>query len=120
MPKYYDATQGGAKNDEKRKVEFVKWDLNEERRSCRAKRTGLRRYRNGDRATDFSSVLDKGARISNTRQRIFNCQCTSGGIHAAEADPPMKRGQPLVAAAFSIDTGAATGDGGQVTDGFTS
>lgn len=118
IAKYFESHKAGLKTEEKRKVEFVSFVLNEEEKKLAGKeRIGVLQ-KLADRANDFTQMLlDKKSDFRGAAEKFGTPIVATGEFTRAAPDPQLKDPQ-MAQTAFEIDPRQPVSDAIQGTDGF--
>ena len=117
--KYYEQHKSELKSSEKRKVDFVKFGLNEEQKklSGRDRIDALQKL--ADRANDVSqALLEKGADFQQVAAKFQLPVQTTVEFTRVDPDPEFRKDPQLSAAAFKLTQQDPVSDPIQVGDGF--
>jgi hypothetical protein len=119
IAKYYEAHKAELKTEEKRKVEFVGFTLNDEEKKLTGKERRDAMQKLADRANEVSqALLQKDAKFADVAAK-FNAPVTSTEeFTAAAPDPKIAAVPQLTQYAFQLSTPDQVSDPVQGTDGF--
>lgn len=118
IAKYYEAHKAQLKSDEKRKVEFVSFALNDEEKKLTGKARVDALQKLADRANDFTQgLLDKTVKFSDVAAKFQTPVRATGEFTAASPDPQLNDPQ-LAQAAFLLTPQEPRSDAIQAADGF--
>lgn len=119
IAKNYEARQAELKSDEKRKVSFVVFGLNEEQKKLAGKERVAELQKLADGANDFNqALLARGAQFDQVAAK-FQLPIQTTGDFTRAAPDPLLSAQPQVAeAAFGLTAQQPNSDAIQVADSF--
>ena len=119
IAKYYEAHKAQLKTEEKRKIEFVTFSLNEEEKKLAGKERVDALQKLADRANDFSqALLDKSANFSQVAAKFSAPLDATGEFTMAAPDPKLAIEPQLAQYAFQLTPQEQSSDAIQVKDGF--
>ncbi|MGI8480760.1 MAG: peptidylprolyl isomerase [Chthoniobacterales bacterium] len=119
IAKYYEAHKAQLKSDEKRKVEFVTFALNEEEKKLTGKPRVDALQKLADRANDFTqALLEKGTRFADVTAKFQKPVDVTGEFTLAAPDPRLAANPDLAQTAFQLTTQEPHSDAVQAGDGF--
>ncbi|MDQ6859729.1 MAG: peptidylprolyl isomerase [Verrucomicrobiota bacterium] len=119
VAKYYEARKDSLKSDEKRKVSFVSFALDEEQKKLQGKERFEILQKLADRANDFNQTLaDHSADFAQAAAKFQLPIETTGEFARSASDPALKGNQQLATAAFQLSAQNPTSEAVQVGDGF--
>ena len=119
VAKYYEANAAQLKTDEKRKVEFVTFALNEEQKKLTGKERVAVLQKLADSASEFNqALLEKGADFHQLAAKFQLPIETTGEFTQAAPDPKLSANPELAEAAFRLTPEAPNTDAMQAGDGF--
>lgn len=119
ISKYYDAHKAQLKTDEKRKVEFVNFGLNDTEKKLAGKERVDALQKLADRANDFSqALLDKSAQFVQVAAKFSVPVEATGEFTMAAPDPKLSADPQLSQYAFQLTAQETYSDAIQVKDGF--
>jgi hypothetical protein len=119
IAKYYEAHKAELKTEEKRRVEFFGFTLNDEEKKLTGKERRDAMQKLADRANEATqALLQKDAKFADVAAK-FNAPVTSTEeFTAAKPDPKIAAVPQLTQYAFQLSTENPISDGIQGTDGF--
>ena len=119
VAKYYEANAAQLTSDEKRKVEFVSFALNEEQKKLTGKERVEVLQKLADAANDFNqALLEKGADFHQLAAKFQLPIETTGEFSQTAPDPKLAANPELAEAAFRLTQEAPNTDAIQAGDGF--
>jgi hypothetical protein len=119
ISRYYDAQKAQLNTDEKRKVGFVSFGLDEEQKKLQGKERVEVLQKLADRANDFNmALLEKGAQFEQVAAKFQMPITTTGEFTKAQPDPLMSGNPQLSEVAFRLRPDEPNSDAVQVGDGF--
>ncbi len=119
IAKYYEAQKATLLSEEKRKIGFVSFALDEEQKKLSGKERVAVLQKLADRANDFSqALLEKGAQFDQVAAK-FQLPLVTTEMFARSTPDPKLSGQPqLMEPAFQLKPEEPNSDAVQVGDGF--
>ena len=119
IKKYYESHKAEYKTDEKRKVEYVIFALNDEQKKLTGKERIDVLQKLADRANDFNqALLEKGAEFHQVAAKFQLPVDSTGEFTMNAPDPKFKGDAQLATSAFQLTKEEPTGDAVQGSDGF--
>ena len=119
VAKYFEAHKAELNTEEKRKVEFVVFSLNDEEKKLAGKEKVDALQKVANRANDFvQGMLEKGAKFSDLAQKFQVPVATTGDFTAAAPDPQFAANRQLSQYAFQLKTPEQVSDALQGGDSF--
>jgi peptidyl-prolyl cis-trans isomerase D len=119
IAKYYEAHKPELNTDEKRKVSFVSFALNEEQKKLTGKERVEVLQKLADRANDFNqALLEKGADFDQVAAKFEAPVQVTGEFTKAAPDPALNANPQLATTAFQLSPNEPNSDALQVADGF--
>lgn len=119
IAKYYEAHKEQLKTDEKRRVEFVTFGLNEAEKKLTGKERVDALQKLADRANDFSqALLDKSANFGGVAAKFSVPMEATSEFSATSPDPKLAVDPQLAQYAFQLTPQEQYSDAIQVKDGF--
>jgi hypothetical protein len=119
IAKYYEAHKAELNTDEKRKVSFVTFGLNEDQKKLTGKERVEVLQKLADNANDFNqALLEKGADFDQVAAKFQRPVQTTGDFTKAAPDPALKGNAQLAAAAFQLTAQEPNSDVVQAGDEF--
>ncbi|MDQ6810248.1 MAG: peptidyl-prolyl cis-trans isomerase [Verrucomicrobiota bacterium] len=119
ITKYFEAHKEQLKTDEKRRVEFVAFGLNEAEKKLTGKERVDALQKLADRANDFSqTLLDKNVNFGQAAAKFSTPLEATGEFTAAAPDPKLAVDPQLAQYAFQLTAQEPYSDAIQVKDGF--
>ncbi|HEY0370109.1 MAG TPA: peptidyl-prolyl cis-trans isomerase, partial [Chthoniobacterales bacterium] len=118
VAKYYDAHKETLKSDEKRKVSFVSFTLNDEQKKLQGKERMDVLQQLADRANDFTQALESGKDFAQSAAQFQLPVQTTGEFSRTAPDPLLGGNQQLTTAAFQLSEQEPNGRAVQIADGF--
>jgi hypothetical protein len=121
IKKYYDSHKAELKTDEKRKVEFVAFNLTDDQKKLGGKERVDALQKLQGRATDFTQALqEKGATFQQAAAKLKLPVQATDEFTSAKPDPKLApNGGQLAAAAFQLTPEEPTSELIEVTDGYS-
>jgi parvulin-like peptidyl-prolyl isomerase len=103
VQKYYETHKAELKTEEKRKVDLVRFTLNDEQKKLAGRERVEVLQKLQDRAADFTQALqEKGADFSQVAAKLQTPVEETGEFTASSPDPKLKGNAKLSAAAFQL------------------
>ena len=119
VAKYYEAHKAELKTEEKRKVEFVSFVLNEEEKKLAAKEKVDALQKLANRASDFvQAMLEKDAKFPEVAAKFNVPVAATGEFTAAAPDPQLAPVPTLTQYAFQLKQDEPISDAIQAPEGF--
>ena len=119
IAKYYEANKSQLLTEEKRKVSFVSFALDEEQKKLTGKERVAVLQKLADQATDFNqALLEKGADFRQLAEKFQLPVKVTGEFTRAAPDPQLAANPQLAEAAFRLTPEAPNTDAIQAGDGF--
>ncbi|CAN5194628.1 hypothetical protein BH20VER2_BH20VER2_06780 [soil metagenome] len=119
IAKFYEAQKVALNTEEKRKVSFVTFALNEEQKKLEGRPRVEELQKLADRANDFDqALLEKGVQFEQVAQKFELPVQTTGDFTRSQPDPALAAHSQLVEAAFRLTPGEPNSDAMQAGDGF--
>jgi hypothetical protein len=119
IKKYYESHKATLNTEEKRKVEFVAFTMNDEQKKLTGKERIDALQKLSDRANDFTqALLDKSADFRGVATKFQVPVQATGEFTAAAPDPQLKDPQ-LTQQAFRLSEQEPTSDALQTPDGYS-
>ena len=119
VAKYFEANAAQLNTDEKRKVEFVSFALNEEQKKLTGKERVEVLQKLADSANEFNqALLEKGADFHQLAAKFQLPIESTGEFTRATPDPKLAANPELAEAAFRLTQDAPNTDAIQAGDGF--
>lgn len=120
ISKYYETNKEQLKSEEKRKVRFVQFGLNEEQKKLTGKERIDVLQKLADKANDFTEALQaKGADFDQAAAKFQLAPKETGEFTLATPDPLLAGTPSLAQSAFSLTKDSPNSDAIQTPDGFT-
>ncbi|MFN2507525.1 MAG: peptidyl-prolyl cis-trans isomerase [Chthoniobacterales bacterium] len=119
IAKYYETHQAELKSEEKRKVSFVSFGLDEEQKKLAGKERIEVLQKAADRANDFNqALLEKGAQFEELAAKFQMPIQVTGEFTRSAPDPLLSADPQLATAAWQLTPQEPNSDAIQVTDSF--
>lgn len=119
VAKYFEAHKAELMTEEKRKVSFVSFSLDEEQKKLAGKERVAVLQKLADRANDFNqALLEKDAQFDQVAAKLKLPLVTTEFFTKSKPDPAIKAQAQLAGPAFQLKTGEPNSDAIQVGDGF--
>lgn len=119
ITKYYETNKAELKSEEKRKVSFVTFGLNEEQKKLTGKERVEVLQKLADGANDFSqALLEKGAQFEQVAAKFQLPIQTTGEFSRATPDPLLAANPQFAEASFQLTPQQPDSDALQAGDGF--
>ncbi|MCA1660054.1 MAG: peptidylprolyl isomerase, partial [Verrucomicrobiaceae bacterium] len=119
IAKYYEAQKAQLNTEEKRKVSFVSFALNEEEKKLSGKERVDVLQKLADRANDFSqALLEPGAEFDQVAVKFETPVQVTGDFTKAAPDPALNANPQLSTTAFQLTPDEPNSDPVQAGDGF--
>ena len=119
IAKYYEANKASLKTEEKRKVEFVAFALNEEEKKLAGKERVDALQKLANRANDLvQALLEKDAKFPDVAAKIGAPVIATGEFTAKTPDPQLPPVPALSQAAFQLNPAEPFSDAIQGPEGF--
>ena len=119
IAKYYEAHKDQLKSDEKRRVEFVAFTLNDEEKKLTGKDRKDPLQKVADRANDFTqALLEKDAKFADVATKFQTPVDSTGEFTAAAPDPKFAANPQLTQYSFQLTEQTPISDPVQGPDGF--
>ncbi|MEY2578033.1 MAG: peptidyl-prolyl cis-trans isomerase [Verrucomicrobiota bacterium] len=119
VAKYYEARKAEFKTDEKRKVEFVTFALNDAEKKLTGKEKIEALQKLANRANDFAqAMLEKGARFAEVAAKGNQPVIATGEFSATAPDPQLGGNAQLAQYAFQLKPEDPSSDALQGVDAF--
>lgn len=119
IAKYYDAHKTELKSEEKRKVSFVTFGLDEEQKKLAGRERVEALQKVADRANDFTqALLEKGANFNQIAGKFQLPVQVTGEFMQSAPDPLLIGNQQLASTAFELTPEEANSDAVQAGDAF--
>ena len=119
VAKYYEANKAGLKTEEKRKVEFVAFTLNEEEKKLAGKEKVDALQKQANRANDFvQGLLEKDAKFPDVAAKFAVPVATTGEFTSKAPDPLLAPVPALAQYAFQLKQEEPFSDAIQGPEGF--
>ena len=120
ITKYFESHKDEFKSDEKRKVRFVQFGLDQEQKKLTGKARIDVLQKLADKANDFIEALQtKGADFDQVAAKFQLTPKETGAFSKAAPDPLLAGASVLTESAFSLTKEAPNSDALQTPDGFT-
>ncbi|MEA3189380.1 MAG: peptidyl-prolyl cis-trans isomerase [Chthoniobacter sp.] len=117
--KTFDSRKDQYKSEEKRKVKFASFTLNEEEKKLTGAERNAALKKLAERATDFTQgMLENGAKFDEVAGKLGAKVETTGEFSASEPDPRLAGVPSLTAAAFQLGEDDPNSDVVQGENGF--
>jgi hypothetical protein len=119
ISRYYEAQKAQLNTEEKRKVGFVTFGLDEEQKKLTGKERVEVLQKLADRANDFNmALLEKGAQFEQVAAKFQMPITTTGEFTKTQPDPLLTSNPQLSEVAFRLRPDEPNSDAVQVGDGF--
>ena len=119
IAKYYEAQKAQLNSEEKRKVSFVTFGLDEEQKKLQGKERVEVLQKLADRANDFNmALLEKDAQFQQVAEKFQMPITTTGEFTRSAPDPLLSSNPQLAEVAFKLQPNEPNSDAVQVGDGF--
>ncbi len=119
ISKYFEAHKAEYKSEEKRRIEFVSFTLNEADKKLTGRERVDALQKVADHANDFSqALLEKDAKFEDVASKFQTPVTATGEFTAAAPDPKFSGNQQLAQYAFQLNQQTPFSDPVQVADGF--
>ncbi|MEO5721543.1 MAG: peptidylprolyl isomerase [Chthoniobacterales bacterium] len=119
VAKYYEAHKAELLSEEKRKVSFVSFALDEEQKKLTGKERVEVLQKLADRANDFNqALLEKDAQFEQVAAKLQIPLVTTGSFPKSQPDPAISAQAQLAEMAFQLKPEEPNSDAIQVGDGF--
>jgi hypothetical protein len=119
IAKFYEAQQAQLNTDEKRKVSFVTFGLDEEQKKLQGKERVEVLQKLADRANDFNvALVEKGAQFDQVAAKFQLPISTTGEFTKTAPDPLLAANPQLAETAFSLRPEEPNSDAIQAGDSF--
>jgi hypothetical protein len=119
VAKYYEARKAELKTDEKRKVEFVTFGLNDAEKKLTGKEKVDVLQKLANRANDFAqAMLEKGAKFAEVAAKANQPVIATGEFSATAPDPQLGGNAQLAQYAFQLKPDEPASDALQGVDAF--
>jgi len=119
IAKYFEANKAKLKTDEKRRVEFVAFALNEEEKKLAGKERVDALQKVANHANDFvQAALDKSAKFGDVAAKFTTPVVTTEEFAQAAPDPKFAGNQQLAQYAFQLTDKEPVSDAIQGPEGF--
>ncbi|MEP6821213.1 MAG: peptidyl-prolyl cis-trans isomerase [Chthoniobacterales bacterium] len=119
IAKYYETHKAELMSEEKRKVEFVSFSLDDEQKKLTGKDRVPALQKLADRANDFNqALLEKGAQFEQVAAKFQLPIETTEMFAKSQPDPKLSAKAQLVEPAFQLKPDEPNSDAIQVGDGF--
>lgn len=119
VAKYYEAHKAELNTDEKRKVEFVTFGLNDAEKKLTGKEKVDALQKQANRANEFAqAMLEKGARFSEVATKFTAPVTATGEFSVTAPDPSLGGNAQLAQYAFQLKPDEPASDALQGVDAF--
>lgn len=119
VAKYYEAHKAELKTDEKRKIEFVTFALNDAEKKLTGKEKVDALQKQANRANDFAqAMLEKGAKFAEVAAKSNQPVIATGEFSATAPDPQLGGSAQLAQYAFQLKQEDPASDPLQGVDAF--
>ena len=119
VAKYYEANKAQLMTEEKRKVNFVSFALDEEQKKLAGKERVAVLQKLADQANDFNqALLEKGTNFQQLAEKFQLPVKETAEFTRNAPDPQLASNPELTEAAFRLTTAAPNTDAMQAGDGF--
>jgi peptidyl-prolyl cis-trans isomerase D len=119
VQKFYEAQRAALNTDEKRRIAFVTFALNEEQKQLQGRERIEVLQKLADRATDFNqALLENKAPFDQLAQQFELPVQTTSDFPRSQPDPALAQHPQLVEAAFRLTQQEPNSDPIQAGDGF--
>jgi peptidyl-prolyl cis-trans isomerase D len=119
IAKYYEAQKAQLNTEEKRKVSFVTFGLDEEQKKLQGKERVEVLQKLADRANDFNvALVEKGAQFEQVAAKFQMPIATTGEFTKAAPDPQLAANPQLAETAFTLRPEEPNSDAIQAGDSF--